>query len=179
MDDIVKICKIHGELTEDNTYFNRLSTKGKKYLRCGICRNNQQKSRYHSNPAKYIAMASGYNKKHKNRIIQWNKDNPGKLHGYTILYRFKMTSAQYRHFNHLKRQNNVCAICKKPENQRKRNSNSPRMLAVDHCHATGRIRGLLCHQCNVARCVQRFGRKFIRRLLFVISRFIRSRFFFI
>jgi len=41
------------------------------------------------------------------------------------------------------RQNGHCAICKqKPTGKRG--------LAVDHCHKTGRVRGLLCHGCNVS-----------------------------
>jgi hypothetical protein len=39
----------------------------------------------------------------------------------------------------LAKQNGVCAICKKK---------SARSLCVDHCHATGLIRGLLCNRCN-------------------------------
>lgn len=42
-------------------------------------------------------------------------------------------------------QNNACAICHStlPGKEIKRR------FAVDHDHATGRIRGLLCHGCNV------------------------------
>ena len=36
-------------------------------------------------------------------------------------------------------QGGVCAICKKKPK---------RYLCVDHCHRTGRIRGLLCNKCN-------------------------------
>ena len=37
-------------------------------------------------------------------------------------------------------QSHVCAICKKTPDKNK--------LSVDHCHKTGKIRGLLCVKCN-------------------------------
>lgn len=42
----------------------------------------------------------------------------------------------------LKDQNGVCKICNKEEVLYNRT------LAVDHCHTTGKIRGLLCMDCN-------------------------------
>jgi len=39
-------------------------------------------------------------------------------------------------------QNGLCRICGKPE------TNAGFSLAVDHCHKTGTIRGLLCCRCN-------------------------------
>jgi hypothetical protein len=38
------------------------------------------------------------------------------------------------------KQGGVCAICSTPP--------STRRLAVDHCHDTGKVRGLLCVKCN-------------------------------
>lgn len=46
----------------------------------------------------------------------------------------------------LEAQNGACAICKKPETH-KRNGKL-KALAVDHCHRTNVIRGLLCSDCN-------------------------------
>ncbi len=43
------------------------------------------------------------------------------------------------------KQNGVCKICNK-ENQDRRKS---KFLAIDHCHDTGKFRGLLCHKCNL------------------------------
>lgn len=47
------------------------------------------------------------------------------------------------------KQNGLCAICRKPQPPRNRHGRILEItLAVDHCHATGRIRGLLCDKCN-------------------------------
>lgn len=50
----------------------------------------------------------------------------------------------------LARQNNVCAICGKPERHVHYHTGQVRQLVVDHCHRTGRVRGLLCSLCNRA-----------------------------
>jgi hypothetical protein len=47
----------------------------------------------------------------------------------------------------LERQGDVCAICQRPETRTDKTGNVYR-LSVDHCHETGRVRGLLCRACN-------------------------------
>jgi hypothetical protein len=44
----------------------------------------------------------------------------------------------------LEKQNRACAICKIPQ------SELNYQLAVDHCHDTKKVRGLLCRSCNLA-----------------------------
>lgn len=46
------------------------------------------------------------------------------------------------------RQNHVCAICGNAETATLRGE--VKSLAVDHCHQTGEVRGLLCTDCNRA-----------------------------
>ena len=41
------------------------------------------------------------------------------------------------------KQGGLCAICGHPDRSAKA------ILHVDHCHDTGKVRGLLCHHCNV------------------------------
>lgn len=43
-------------------------------------------------------------------------------------------------------QGNLCAICGRPE--KRMMHDKPKRLSVDHCHATGKVRSLLCNQCN-------------------------------
>lgn len=42
----------------------------------------------------------------------------------------------------IKQHNNCCAVCGRPQ------SDFRRALCIDHCHTTGKIRGLLCDNCN-------------------------------
>jgi hypothetical protein len=69
-----------------------------------------------------------------------------------ILYR--LTEAAYNAI--LKHQGGVCAGCGEPPRGRS--------LAVDHCHKTGRIRGLLCWHCNRAIGIARDNAAAMTRL---------------
>lgn len=52
----------------------------------------------------------------------------------------------------LKTQDDKCAICNRSQidNNIHNLTRKPTFLPVDHCHKTGKIRGLLCGNCNVA-----------------------------
>jgi hypothetical protein len=67
----------------------------------------------------------------------WYAQNKEKYTNYRLKARFGITLEEYNLL--LQEQEGVCAICKRTEARR---------LAVDHCHATGQIRGLLCSGCN-------------------------------
>lgn len=56
-----------------------------------------------------------------------------------LLKTFGITQDQYNEM--LDKQGGGCAICKKQ-------CSTSKSLAVDHCHATGKIRGILCQPCN-------------------------------
>jgi hypothetical protein len=59
----------------------------------------------------------------------------------SLINNFGINADQYEAI--LKEQNGVCAICYQPEP-------CNRMLAVDHCHCSLKVRGLLCTNCNMA-----------------------------
>lgn len=50
------------------------------------------------------------------------------------------------YYSMLKEQNALCAICGQEGFVMKKEHKLK--LVVDHCHTTGKVRGLLCHNCN-------------------------------
>ena len=60
--------------------------------------------------------------------------------------RYGITLADYNAMS--LRQAHRCAVCRRPETAKSRGGGT-RRLSVDHDHATGRVRGLLCHRCNL------------------------------
>ena len=72
--------------------------------------------------------------------------NPDKLKAYKRKCAYGITSEQYDEL--LLRQDGRCAVCGQPERRLMRGKVTA--LSVDHNHVTGRVRGLLCSNCNMA-----------------------------
>ena len=71
---------------------------------------------------------------------EWRKTNPRAAKSADLKKCFGIGIAEYDALFAM--QNGVCAICGSPPGKR--------ALHVDHCHATGVIRGLLCGSCNTS-----------------------------
>lgn len=85
---------------------------------------NQQRAKYHANKDYYMKM---------------NRTNHLKR-SYGI--------AEEQYDKMFKRQQGKCLICQQEETSLWRGT--VRRLAIDHCHKTGKVRGLLCQRCNMA-----------------------------
>jgi hypothetical protein len=48
----------------------------------------------------------------------------------------------------LLQQGGVCAICSKPLSIEQEGKKAADFSHVDHCHTTGKVRGILCNNCN-------------------------------
>lgn len=102
------------------------------------------------------AYAKAYYKRNRKRLRayarQYYEDNKeackkrmNSKHGKLIMMkshyktRYGITVDEYNVM--LKAQGGVCKICRNECDKRD-------VLSVDHCHKTGKVRGLLCHKCN-------------------------------
>lgn len=73
------------------------------------------------------------------------KLNPEQFKSYDLKRQYGITLDQYNEM--LEKQGGVCAMCGRPEKSMIKGKVIN--LAVDHCHETGRVRGLLCSNCNI------------------------------
>ena len=80
------------------------------------------------------------NNKDKIKILtkRYYETNKNKVLFSAIERKYGITEVQYNEMLHS--QNNVCITCGETNGRKK--------LIVDHCHNTGKIRGLLCDSCN-------------------------------
>ena len=120
--------------------------------RCKNCWNK------HRQPWKSEEEKSSYIKKRKDEWFQKNKkrllkkrlkrkkENPSfwkdREFKYHLKSKYNLTIEEYNDI--LKKQKNRCAICGI------RQKKNDRSLKVDHNHKTGKVRGLLCFNCNIA-----------------------------
>jgi hypothetical protein len=83
-----------------------------------------------------------FRKKHNfcKACYQARYNTPERQHAARVKHYYGITADQYAQM--LAEQDNRCAICCQEQ--------SGKRLAVDHDHATGQVRGLLCSNCNRA-----------------------------
>lgn len=83
---------------------------------------------------------------------EYREKNPNVARDHVRLARWKrQTGSTRQDYERLfVEQEGGCAICGRATSQRRNNDGTLRPLAFDHCHSTGKIRGLLCTNCNAA-----------------------------
>lgn len=127
-----KICSICNESKSS------LEFSGK---RCRSCRTNIARERLNNDPVRL--------EKRREAVRKWHAEHPEESFA---RYRKSLLKSEYglyqeQYDSMLKLQDNVCAICKKPESWTYK-TGKVASLSVDHDHETGKVRGLLCRDCN-------------------------------
>ena len=89
--------------------------------------------------ARTMAWQRANPERHAANVQRWRRANPERMRDFQRKWTFGLPLGEYDRMMEV--QGGGCAICGTPPN----NSS----LDVDHDHATGRVRGLLCRACNV------------------------------
>jgi hypothetical protein len=122
MDNICKICGNDFESARKNTLCSE------------ICKKERQRRYMKKYSKEYYSTPEGLERKRAGALKWQHKHNMEKYDGFGV-----------DEYNALKKeQSNNCAICGRNEKEFKRR------LHLDHCHTTGKVRGLLCSNCNTA-----------------------------
>lgn len=123
-------------------FFNQSkSTKSGLYPSCTDCSKASKKKTRQTKPASQLVKKTykqNYRAKHPER-------NDG-YYRRANLAKYGLVTSDYDAI--FANQNGVCAICKKAESAIDSSTKMVKMLAVDHNHDTGEVRGLLCSKCN-------------------------------
>ena len=124
---------VHAKGLCGSCYGRFMSTGSPEYKRTArLCRAKKCENK---------AINGGYCADHQHYVWDDRKAKNGHL-----LRKYSITVEDYEKMQD--KQNGVCAICGQKET---REYNGKIIdLAVDHCHDTGMVRGLLCSACNIA-----------------------------
>lgn len=132
---LIGMTKVCGDCKIEKPLSDYCKDKGKKdglHWSCKDCR-----KKYRQQPH-VKAHTSGYNKARRQKDPKATKERDRK---YTLMRYWGLTPIQFEEL--LKKHNSQCGICKKKDR-----SSDKKPLVIDHDHATGAIRGLLCDNCN-------------------------------
>ena len=101
-----------------------------------------QDNYYKKNRTKVIARKVKANKVTRQKYLKEYQD---KGRWYFIKKKYGLTKEQW--YAILDAQGGVCYICQRDQKSAQGRKRA-KYFSVDHCHATGRVRGLLCNNCN-------------------------------
>lgn len=137
-------------MNELNKIKNR--EKSKRYRDKNIEKCRQQTRKHYAENREYY-LQKNRERYLKNRLTEIEAakkrhfDNIEKVKCNRLMRLYGITLKEY--YQLLQKQNFVCAICKCPETMMDNKQGITRRLAVDHCHSTNIVRGLLCYACNI------------------------------
>ncbi|MBV9285432.1 MAG: endonuclease VII domain-containing protein, partial [Acidimicrobiia bacterium] len=139
----MKRCTKCGEVKSIEEFYRATGTRDGRRSDCKRCNLAAKHARYAANPGPAI-----------NCAVKWAQDNPERYRATQQRYKDSGAKAKSNRKSHLKRkyglteqqyqamlvaQDGLCAICQERP-----------AVHVDHDHATGRVRALLCFNCNGA-----------------------------
>jgi hypothetical protein len=107
---------------------------------CSKCKHFFDASGFHPDKRMRDGCAGECRSCRNQRALAWQQKNPQVKRNTHLKAKFGLDQSQFDSM--LSSQNHRCAICMSTEPKGRGT------FHVDHCHKTGEIRGLLCHDCN-------------------------------
>lgn len=143
MSDVLMRCTRCGEVKPEDLFDRNRAARSGRDPRCKACRKDgKARSRELNPPAPETlrGYARRYKERHPERVAAADRRRNLRKFGITPEEYDRLTAAQAGR----------CAVCRQPETALNPRTGAPKVLAVDHCHRRGGVRGLLCQNCNTA-----------------------------
>jgi hypothetical protein len=116
--------------------------------RCGGCKEMLPAHAFSRNRRTSTGLSSWCRSCVQEKARNYRLSDPDGWRENKLFVRYGITAEQYDAL--LAAHRGVCAVCERPNNQNDRRTGQHRRLHIDHDHATGKVRGLLCAKCNSA-----------------------------
>ena len=149
----MKVCKKCGTKKSADKFYKEKRVKDGLQARCIDCCKADAKSVFKANPEPYRKRAREAYVYSERRARMLREE-------------YNMTPEEYVEL--FEKQNGCCAICETEES----GHNMTKELLIDHDHITGKVRGLLCMECNflLGKAKADDGNKLLISSLFYLKR---------
>ena len=104
--------------------------------------NPQSLTNFHKQSTGKLGVRSRCRTCHNQDMREYERKRGPEWRRKKTLQRYGITPEDYNHM--LEEQEGKCAICQSTDSEHP----ITELLVVDHCHLTGKVRGLLCNTCN-------------------------------
>lgn len=124
-------------MTKNTAYYHSLSEERREKIRARA--RELYREKHAENLAKQRAKRAKNRDAWNAKMREYQRKHRDKYYEYNAANRFGVSRVE---IVAIRARSSVCEICGEPPAPKKR-------LAIDHDHATGKLRGILCHTCNL------------------------------
>lgn len=106
-------------------------------INCSVCKVDKDKSEFYRRRKTKSSLQTLCKTCKKLQNCSYKRSN-SKYLKYNLKHKYNLTVDEYNSL--VDKHGSKCAICRKDDGR----------LCIDHCHSTGKVRGILCNRCNTS-----------------------------
>ena len=106
---------------------------------CTKCKESKEMLEFYNNKRIKDGKSAWCKACHNSAAVEWGRNNPDRLKVRWLKQKYGLDYNTYMDMEN--KHGGKCPTC---------GAEAGKKLQVDHCHATGKVRGLLCFSCNAA-----------------------------